>query len=326
MYAEALCTLVFTTLACLALMLLDTAVSAVLAPVVGLPFRKLFCWGLLSLLLPPLLIAWGAFAGRNHVKVKEITLCYKELPAEFDGYRIAQLSDIHSRSFEGRTRVLEKFVQKANGTGADLIAFTGDVITLTPEELDATAPVLSRLTARDGVVSVLGNHDYGIYMYPRSGGLTRRECIAEVARREREMGWQILLDENVTVSRGDAAIAVIGVENTTPSPHFESSGDLTEASKGTEGMFRVLLSHDPMHWDMEVTGHDYPLMLSGHTHAMQLSLLGWCPSRYMFRQYRGLYRNGDQALYVNAGLGETIFPARIGVPPEITVITLRKKD
>lgn len=170
---------------------------------------------------------------------------------------------------------------------------------------------------------MLGNHDYGVYMSPGRGVHHTAGCTAEIVRRERQLGWKVLLDENVTITRGDDTLAVVGVQNTTPSPHFKSKGNLQKASEGTEGLFRILLSHDPMHWDMEVVGKDYPLTLSGHTHAMQFSLLGWCPSRYMFRQYRGLYEKGGQKLYINIGLGETIFPARIGTPPEITLITLR---
>jgi predicted MPP superfamily phosphohydrolase len=118
---------------------------------------------------------------------------------------------------------------------------------------------------------------------------------------------------------------VIGVQNTSPSRHFPSKGDLKKASKGTNGMFRIVLSHDPMHWENEILGQDYPLTLSGHTHAMQLSLLGWSPSSLLFDHHRGLYTRDGQSLYVNPGLGETIFPARIGVRPEITVITLNRR-
>ena len=146
----------------------------------------------------------------------------------------------------------------------------------------------------------------------------------KVIEKEKAMGWNVLIDENRRITRGKDTIAVIGVENTSPSRHFPSKGDLTKASEGTEGLFRILLSHDPMHWDMEVLGKDYPLTLSGHTHAMQFALGKWCPSKYMFRQYRGLYTENSQHLYVNIGLGETIFPARIGAVPEITLITLKR--
>jgi predicted MPP superfamily phosphohydrolase len=139
------------------------------------------------------------------------------------------------------------------------------------------------------------------------------------------MGWNLLINKNIIVSRGTDSIAIIGVENTSPSKHFPSRGELIKASEGTEGMFRILLTHDPMHWEAEILGKDYPLTLSGHTHAMQLSLQGWTPSSLMFRQSRGIYSEGSQHLYVNIGLGETILPVRIGARPEITLITLRKQ-
>ena len=288
----------------------------------GISFKAAFCRGLLALLVPAAVLAWGIAVGRNHYRVREVELRFDNLPEAFHGYRIVQLSDIHSRSFRHRTQSLLRAVEKVNSLDADLIAFTGDIITISPDELDITAPILEELEARDGVVSVLGNHDYGVYMSPEKGMRHTAGCTAEIVRRERQLGWKVLLDENMTITRGDGTIAVIGVQNTTPSPYFRSSGDLQKASEDTEGLFRILLSHDPMHWDMEVVGKDYPLTLSGHTHAMQFSLFGWCPSRYMFRQYRGLYEEGGQKLYVNIGLGETIFPARIGTPPEITLITL----
>lgn len=204
-----------------------------------------------------------------------------------------------------------------------MVAFTGDLITMKSSEIDGLSDILRSIKAKDGVVSILGNHDYCMYSDPKEQG-SRPDSVQNVIDKEKAMGWKILVNENMKVHRGKDSIAVIGVENTSPSRHFTSRGNLGKASESTDGMFRILLSHDPMHWDAEVVGKDYPLMLSGHTHALQFSLFGWCPSRYMFKQYKGLYRNDDQYLYVNIGLGETIFPARIGARPEITVITLKK--
>ena len=147
----------------------------------------------------------------------------------------------------------------------------------------------------------------------------------DLIERERAMGWDLLLDENRLICRGTDSIGIIGVQNTSPSRHFPSKGNLPKASEGTEGLFRIVLSHDPMHWESEILGQDYPVTLSGHTHAMQLSILGWSPSRLLFKQHRGLYSDNGQYLYVNPGLGETIFPARIGVRPEITIITLSRQ-
>lgn len=325
MNPELLSTLILLLLSCLVFAVLDLFVSGILTFAIGVSFKKLFCWGLLSLLVPPAVIAYGMLVERNIARVRNVELTFSELPESFDGYRLVQLSDIHSRSFSGRNKTLGRFVNKVNNLNADLIAFTGDIITLESEELEYTMPQLRELKARDGVVSVLGNHDYGVYMDPSQGREKKEKCVGNVIDFERRMGWNILLDDNILIKRDNDSIAVIGVENTTPSRHFQSRGNLAEASEGTDGMFRILLSHDPMHWDMEIIGKDYPLTLSGHTHAVQFSLFGWCPSRYMFKQYKGLYENGSQKLYVNIGLGETIFPARIGAAPEITLITLKKK-
>jgi predicted MPP superfamily phosphohydrolase len=135
------------------------------------------------------------------------------------------------------------------------------------------------------------------------------------------------MDENRFIRKGNDSIAVIGVQNISASVHFPSKGDLKKATEGTEGAFRIVLTHDPLHWESEILGQDYPLTLSGHTHAMQLSLFGWSPSSLMFKHNKGLYTSdsGTQSLYVNVGLGETIFPARIGARPEITLITLKKR-
>ena len=311
----------------LILTILDLIVCGTASLISGIAFKKAFLRGLISLALPPLMIAYGTFIERNIFKVKSVEITFDNLPDEFDGYRIVQISDIHARSFAKRQKSLLKAVEKINGLEPDLIAFTGDLVTMVPEELDAIEGTLKSLHAKDGVISVLGNHDYGIYAGgPGSENKKRsqEESVKELVKREREMGWDILLDENRIIGRGEDSIAVIGVENTSPSKHFPSKGNLEEASEGTEGMFRILLSHDPMHWEMEVLGEDYPLTLSGHTHAMQFALFGWSPSRFIFRQHKGLYKEGNQYIYVNIGLGETIFPARIGTPPEITEIILRK--
>lgn len=305
------------------ILVLDAVVCGVVSLLAGVGFRKAFLWGLLAMVLPPLFMLYGAMIGRNLFEVKEVEIAFDNLPESFDGYRIVHISDIHARSFTGREEQLEKAVDIINELGPDMIAFTGDLITLSPDELDTTAPVLGNLTAADGIISVLGNHDYCIY------GDTSPETTAAdldtLTGREREMGWNLLLNENIIISRGADSIAIIGVENTSPSRHFPSKGELGKASEGTEGMFRIILSHDPMHWESEILGKDYPLTLSGHTHAMQLSLLGWTPGSLMFRQSHGAYSEGAQHLYVNIGLGETIIPCRIGARPEITLITLRKQ-
>ena len=300
----------------------DLAVCGLLKLIVGIQFKKAFLWSLLALLLPPVIIAYGSLIERNCFRIKEITIHSANLPEAFEGYRIVHISDIHARSFSGREKHLQRAMDKINSLDPDIIAFTGDLITMTPDELESHAPALSSLKAKDGTFSILGNHDYS--MYSDATEETRQRHLETLIEKEKALGWDLLMDEKRIIRRGGDSIAVIGVQNTSPSHHFPSKGNLTMASEGTEDMFRILLSHDPMHWEAEILGQNYPLTLSGHTHAMQFSFLGWSPSSLMFKQFRGLYTENGQSLHVNPGLGETIFPARIGVRPEITLITLRR--
>lgn len=343
---------IYTTLSILlvcsiALLAIDAVFCGLLKICAGIPFKKAFLWGCLSLLIPPAAIAYGSLVERNVFRVKRVEIAYPGLPDGFDGYRIVHISDLHARSFEGREGRLEKAVCKINSLQPDIVAFTGDLITMEPGELDAITGILNAIAAKGGVFSVLGNHDY--CMYSDMNEEQKKKSLEQLITTQRNMGWRVLMNENFIISRDRDSIAVVGVENTTTSRHFPSKGNLTQAAAGTEGMFRILLSHDPLHWKSETVGQNFPLTLSGHTHAMQFSLLGWSPSRYLFPQYRGLYSastsensqgrsfgaeyqgNGNpdmnlQYLYVNPGLGETIFPARIGVLPEITLITLKSPD
>lgn len=318
---EIFATLMILILCWIVFLVLDLAVSGIIRAVAGVPFKRAFLWGLLSLLLPPAAILYGSLIERNTFRIKEIELAYENLPEGFKDYRIVHISDIHARSFSKREKSLQRAVDKINALDPDMIAFTGDLITMTPDELDNISAALSSLKTRDGVFSVLGNHDY--CMYSDMSQTEKQKCLEELIRKEREMGWDLILNEHRIIRKGQDSIAVIGVENTSPLKHFPSRGDLNKASEGTEGMFRILLTHDPMHWEAEITGKDYPLTLSGHTHAMQVSLFGWSPSSLIFKQHKGLYTEGNQSIYVNKGLGETIFPARIGARPEITLITLK---
>lgn len=323
MYNEFTFTAVALAMVWMVLLLLDLLCSGIVAIAGGLRFGRVFCWGLLSLLVPVALMSYGILVERNCFKVNKIELSFEGLPDGFDGYRLVHISDIHSRSFRLRPKALGRAVDKVNSLSPDLIAFTGDLITIGPGELDVTAPILSKLRAPDGVVSILGNHDYCTHLSGRIG-VPDDAAMAELERRERALGWTLLLNGNTTIRRLQDSLAVVGVENISRVSHFPSTGDLQKASVGTDGSFRILLSHDPQHWETEVLGQDYPLTLSGHTHAAQTSILGWSPSRLVFKHFRGLYREGGQYLYVNIGLGETAYPVRIGAVPEITLITLRK--
>lgn len=326
MSIEATSTISILVLCWLIFIVLDLCISGLIALMSDILFSKAFLLGLISLALPPLLILYGTLIGRNLYHVNKETICFQNLPEAFDGYRIVHISDIHARSFEGRTGSLSKAAGLINGLKPDMIAFTGDLVTISPDEIDGLSGILSSLEAADGIFSVLGNHDYGIYddsNKNRSAAILRARN--EMKEKETALGWDLLLNDSRTIRRGRDSLAVVGVENTSSSKHFPSFGNLEKASEGTEGMFRILLTHDPLHWQSEAAGKDFPLTLSGHTHAMQLSLFGWTPSSLIFPQSMGLYKDDENYLYINIGLGETIFPARIGARPEITLITLKKK-
>lgn len=317
---EVIITAILLLVCWIVLAVLDTVVSGIAAILGGARFKRVFRWGLLSLLIPVIALAYGALIERNWYQVKEVTADSSELPKSFDGFKIVHISDIHLRSFAGRPESLRRAVKRINSLDPDIVCFTGDLVSMDMSEMDGFEDILKSIDAP--VFSVLGNHDYHIYAGGNGNPAIEAE-VEELKERERALGWHLLLNSSEIICRGSDSLAVIGVENTSESVHFPSHGNLEAATDGTEGCFRILLSHDPTHWDMEVIGKDIPLTLSGHTHAIQLSLLGWSPSRYIFKRYRGLYKKGKQYLYVNIGLGETIIPARIGTRPEITLITLR---
>lgn len=306
------------------LALADLIFSLLAAGFTSLTFKKTFLRGLLVLAVPVILVVYGVLVERNCFHVVKEEISFPQLPEAFDGYRIVHISDIHARSFRKRPGALRRAVRKINGLNPDLIAFTGDLVTIRPDETEKVAGILNEMKAPDGIVSVMGNHDYCTYMHWNRGRGLDKGMRYDVAERERLMGWHILLNEHMLLARGNDTLAVIGLENSSTSPIFPSLGDLPKATAGTEGLFRILLSHDPQHWDTEILGKDIPLTLSGHTHAGQCEILGWSPVKYNTLRYEGLHKVNGQQLYINRGLGETIFPARIGVPPEITLITLRR--
>lgn len=277
------------------------------------------------MLFPWLAWLYGTMVERNRFRIKRTEIVSQTLPSSFDGYRVVHISDMHLMSFAGRERALQRAVDKINALEPDLIAFTGDLVTLGPEELDGLQDILSAMTAKDGVYAVLGNHDYSEYRRHDSQQ-ARRESLEVLKRRIREMGWHLLLNENRSITRSQDRISIIGVENISGNRSFRTYGDFQQARIGADGAYKILLSHDPSHWRAEVVGKsDVDLTLSGHTHAMQISLLGWSPSSLMYDEYRGLYNQGEQYLYVNTGLGQTAVNARFGATPEITLITLKTK-
>lgn len=310
------------------------AVIAGISALFGASFGSVFLHGLWALAVPPAFILYGWLVGRNKVTVNHIDIHSEHVPAAFEGYKIVHISDLHLRSFSNRAGRLSGIVDKINAEKADLIAFTGDIVTTHPDEIEPFMDILSGLTANDGVVSVMGNHDY----CPYNDWKSEREkemAVAEVRSREKALGWHLLDNANVTILRqrpdGADSVSVIGVENISAMKQFETHGNLAEAMSGADTAFKVLLSHDPTHWKAGVLGKtDIDLMLSGHTHNAQCRIFGLEPSRLVFRENSGLYSGLSQSgkrqfLYVNDGLGETMFPARIGVPAEITVVSLHRK-
>ena len=270
-------------------------------------------------------LIFGATEGKRYFQVKEIAIESKEVPQGFDGYRIVQLSDMHIGSWNGNTQAMEKAVSMINDLQPDLIVFTGDLVNNLASELDHFIPVFAQLKAKDGVYSVLGNHDYSTYVHWENPE-DQKEELLRLKQKQAEMGWIMLNNSHVKLYQENDSISLIGVENS-GRPPFPDYANLSEAMQGTEGMFQILLSHDPTHWRREVLPEtDIQLMLAGHTHAMQTKIFGFTPSQLIYPENDGLYQEGEQMLYVNIGLGHLLYPMRLGAWPEITLLTLKKKS
>ena len=269
-------------------------------------------------------LLFGATEGKSFFQVKEVNIESKDIPEEFDGYRIIQLSDMHVGSWNGDTRAMQKAVEIILHQNPDLIVFTGDLVNNLASELDPFMSVFSQLKAKDGVYSVLGNHDYSTYIKWETPEEQEAE-LENLKAKQAQMGWQMLNNRHVKLYQRNDSIALIGVENSGSHP-FPDHAKLKEAMAGTEGMFKILLSHDPSHWRREVLPEtDIQLMLSGHTHAMQTKIFGFTPAQFIYPENDGLYQEGEQMLYVNVGLGFLLYPMRLGAWPEITLLTLRKE-
>ncbi|MDE5677770.1 metallophosphoesterase [Phocaeicola sp.] len=275
--------------------------------------------GLLSLAY----IIYGATEGIQHFQIREVTVSSDELPAGFDGYRIVQLSDIHSGSWTGNGKALQKAVDLINKQQPDIVLFTGDLVNNVATELDEFIPILKQIKGKDGVFSVLGNHDYSLYIKWKTEE-AQKANLDSLKSKQAAMGWKLLNNDHVILYHNNDSIALVGVENS-GNPPFPDYANLSKALKGTEGMYKILMSHDPTHWHREVLPKtDVQLMLSGHTHEMQFSMFGFSPARFVYPEHNGLYQEGKQSLFVNIGLGHLMFPMRMGAWPEITVITLHK--
>jgi uncharacterized protein len=267
------------------------------------------------------------FSNKYNYHLKTVKLKYPNLPASFKGLKVVQVSDIHSGSFTDKAAV-EKGVDKILNLKPDIILFTGDLVNNTSEEMSSYMDVFSRLKAPMGVYSTLGNHDYGDYVqWPSKEA--KRENLERLKAIHAQLGWRLLMNENVLFERNSEQIAVIGVENWSAKARFPKYGDMAKAYQGAEkAPFKILMSHDPSHWDAEIRPK-YPevdLMLAGHTHGMQFGVeipwLKWSPVQYVYKQWAGLYQTGRQKLYVNRGFGFIGYPGRVGILPEITLFEL----
>ena len=268
------------------------------------------------------------FTNKYNYQVKRIQLAYDNLPAAFKGLKIVHISDIHSGSFTDKNAVAHG-VEKIMAQQPDIILFTGDIVNDRAEEMEEYKEVFNKLKAPMGVYSTLGNHDYGDYVTWPYKGLTKEQNLENVKKVHTEMGWRLLMNEHVVLEKGGEEIALLGIENWSNKARFPKHGRMDLAHAGTEKYpFKILMSHDPSHWDAQVKRdyNDVDLTLSGHTHGMQFGVelpgFKWSPVQYMYKQWDGLYEENKQKLYVNPGYGFIGYPGRVGILPEITVIEL----
>ena len=291
----------------------------------GIPRSTFLSWlglGLGGTLFGTLLFGFG---NKYNYQVKKIKLSFKNLPAAFKGMRMVHISDIHSGSFQD-IRAVNKGIDLILKQQPDLIVFTGDLVNDRATEMEPYQNSFGRLTAPLGVFSTLGNHDYGDYVqWPSAQAkIDNLEALKKV---HANMGWRLLMNEHVVLEKKGEKIALLGIENWGAKARFPKYGKMDLAYPGTENIsFKILLSHDPSHWDAQVLP-EYPgidLMLAGHTHGMQFGLenpyFKWSPVQWMYKQWAGLYEQGAQKLYINRGYGFIGYPGRVGILPEITVI------
>ena len=279
--------------------------------------------------IPIPFVLYGIYKGRYNYKVYKYDLIFDDLPEDFDGYQITHISDIHSGSLKNKNNV-EYAVKLINEQKSDLILFTGDIINNKSNELIKWKDLLSTMKASDGKFSVLGNHDYGDYVN-WNNKQEKEDNFSDLLNFQKQMGFKLLLNENIKIKKGESNISLIGVENWGKG-RFKKKGDIDKACIGlNKRYFKIVLSHDPSHWDKILIDHKthFHLTLSGHTHGMQFGIeipgwVKWSPAKWAYRQWAGLYNEKNQFLNVNRGFGVLGFPGRVGIPPEISVITLKK--
>jgi predicted MPP superfamily phosphohydrolase len=276
--------------------------------------------------IPFVSLVYGILKGGYRYKIHRSSISFKNLPESFKGLKIVHISDMHIGSFTN-SAPLEKAFSLIMQEEADLIVFTGDLVNNKYTETDGFLETLKKLKAPIGVFSIFGNHDYGDYI-PWDSIEEKEKAQESLKKVHGEAGWKLLWDEFTEIEKNGEKIALLGVQNW-GARGFAKYGDLSKTHKGTEQYpFKILLSHDPSHWDKEVSKKykDIDLTLSGHTHGFQFGIeipgFKWSPSKYIYPHWAGLYQQGNQYLYVNRGLGFLGYPGRLGIWPEITVITL----
>ncbi len=284
--------------------------------------------GIITASLPFVSLLFGVMKGRFAFSKRYSKLSFPNLPDSFDGLKIVQISDLHLGSLNSNYQEMEEAVALINAEHPDIVCFTGDLVNNFYEETIGWEKVFSKLNAPLGKYSILGNHDYGDYSkWPSEKAKT--DNLKGIKEAHERLGFKLLNNDSATLEINGEQIAMSGVENW-GHPPFPRYGNLDQAYVGTENMpFKILMSHDPDHWDAEVIHNsDYDLTLAGHTHGMQFGFdfkgFQWSPAKYKFKRWSGLYQEGNQFLYVNRGLGYLGMPARVGMPPEITILELTK--
>ena len=273
-------------------------------------------------------LLYGIFRGKYNFTVHKHTLYFDDLPEAFENYQLTHISDIHSGSFDNKEKIAYA-VNLINQQQSDTILFTGDMVNLTADEMLPWKDTFSKLQAKDGIFSVLGNHDYGDY----ATWLTdegKKESLQQLKDIQKEMGFNLLLNQTHFIEKNNERLAIIGVENW--GKGFVQKGDLDKASENVHpNDFKITLSHDPTHWEEKIIPHKntYHLTLSGHTHGMQMgieipNLIKWSPIKWRYKHWAGIYKENNQYINVNRGFGFLAYPGRVGIAPEITVLTLKK--
>ena len=274
-------------------------------------------------------LLYGMFRGKYNFKVLSYKLEYDDLPEAFEGFKIAQISDIHSGSFDNAKKV-QYGVDLVNAQDADVVFFTGDLVNNRAEEILPWIQTFKKINSKHGVYSILGNHDYGDYSRWESPE-AKKKNMEDLKKAQKKMGWDLLLNESRFIERQGQRIAILGVENW-GSGGFKKAGDLNKALSNVAAEdFKILMSHDPSHWEAEVIPHPFNihLTLSGHTHGMQFGIeipgwIKWSPIKWRYKQWAGIYEKLNQRLNVNRGFGYLAYPGRVGIWPEVTVITLNR--